>query len=89
MYGGAVSIVGFVSLLFNYVKRACCLILDKMGSIGFPATLDKVQNSTVEKVDYLEQAARGIPWIYASAIVLLIGLIWLICDIVRRKKSAT
>lgn len=85
--GGLVSVIGFASLAVTCTIKAVFQIYARMGILGFPSSMEKLKESSEQRLLMTQKAEAMTPWIILSAAVLAIGLVWFLFEIIKAKKG--
>jgi len=84
--GGIISVIGFVSLCITSCKFLRIQVELELTGIGFPASLEKMDEISQIKESLTSEMNTMLPWIVASAMILLTGILWLIADVLKSRK---
>ena len=84
--GGIISMIGLVSLCITACKFLRAQVELELTGIGFPANLEKMEAISQSKEVLMTQMNTLFPWIVASAVILLTGILWIIADVLISRK---
>ena len=85
--GGIISMIGLVSLCITACKYLMLQVILELTGIGFPANLEKVAECSQTKEVLMTQMNALFPWIVASAVILLAGILWIIAAALKKRKQ--